>query len=64
MAPLERPDEIAPVEVDMARSRPHSGTIVQVTTADETAQRIAKRAVEDELAVNEEGQVRLVIGFL
>ncbi len=48
----------------MARSRPRSGTIAQVTTALEAAQRITQRAVEDELAVNEEGLVRFVKAFL
>jgi hypothetical protein len=48
----------------MARRRPRSGTIAQVTTALEAVQRITQRAVEDELAVNEEGLVRLVKAFL
>ena len=62
-APSERPDEIATAEVDKAKDKSikkdipfalHRGTIGQVTTALDAAQ----RAAEDELALNEAGLAR------
>jgi hypothetical protein len=38
MALVERPDKIATVEVDVARSRLRRGTIAQVTTVLDAAQ--------------------------
>ncbi len=53
-APVERPGEIATVQVDMTRSSLRRGMIANVTTALDAAQ----RAVEDALAFHEAGLAR------